>query len=198
MIKGEHSFICERSNELNGEERVAPCLVVYELRKRRAAFRLAAEGVRNQLPEMLFGERLKHDLIYGCASGLDRVELTHERMRRGDFVVAEGADDEKVAQIGPAQQVFQQVERRRVEPLQVVEKERQGMFRPSEHADEFAEHQMETPLRLLWRKLGDGRRLPDDELHFRNEIRDQSCVRSERLPQGVAPGRKVRFALPEQ
>src|SRR5262249_31649343 len=195
MIKGEHSFVGERRNELNGEERVAARLLVYQLRERRAAFRLASKGIRDQLPEMLSGERLKRDLLYVCASRLDRIELAHERMRRGDFVVAEGADEEKVAQIGPAQQVFHEVERRRVEPLQVIEEERQGMFRPSEDADELPEHELETPLRLLWRKLGDGRRLSDDELHFRNEIRDQSCVRSERLLEGIAPGHKVRFAL---
>src|SRR5215468_9414984 len=72
------------------------------------------------------------------------------------------------------------------------------MFRPSEDADELSKHQLETPLGVLWRKLGDRRRLSDDELHFRNEIHDQSCVRSECLPQCVAPRCKVRFALAEQ
>jgi len=93
-------------------------------------------------------------------------------MRGCDFVIAVGADEEKIAEIGPAQQVFQQVERRRVEPLQVIEEERQRMFRPSEHADKLAKHHLEASLRVLWRKLRDRRRLPDDELHFRNEIHD--------------------------
>ena len=119
-------------------------------------------------------------------------------MRCSDFVVAVGADEEKIAEIGPAQQVFQQVERRRVEPLQVIEEERQGMFRPSEDADKLPKHHLEAPLRVLWRKLRDRRRLSDDELHFRNEIHNQSCVRSQRLPQRVAPRRKVRFAFAEQ
>src|SRR6516164_3309583 len=195
MIKGEHSFIGERRNELNGEERIAPRLLVHQSRERRAAFRLAAKGVRNQLREMLSAERPKRDLLYLSASGLDRVELAHERMHCSDFVVAVGADEEKVAKFGPAQQVFQQVERRRVEPLQVIEEERQRMFRPREDADELPKYQLEAPLRVLWRKLRDRRRLSDDSFHFRNETGNQSCVWSQRFSQRIAARREVRFAF---
>src|SRR6516165_9317477 len=153
MIKGEHSFIGERRNELNGEERIAASLLVHQSRERRAAFRLAAKGVRNQLRELLSAERSKRDLLYPSAGGLDRVELAHERMGCSDFVVAVGTDEEKIAETRPAQQVFQQVERRRVEPLQVIEKERQRMFRPREHTHEMPKYQLEAPLRVLWRKL---------------------------------------------
>src|SRR6516164_4609300 len=103
-------------------------------------------------------------------------------MRGSDFVVAVGADEEKIAEIGSAQQVFQQVERRRVEPLQIIEEERQGMFRPSEDADKLPNHHLEAPLRVLWRELRSRRRLSNDELHFRNEIYNQPSVRSQRLP----------------
>src|SRR5215467_1578927 len=153
MIKREHSFIGERRNELNGEERIATRLLVHQSRERRAAFRLAAKGVGNQLREMLSAERPKRDLLYPSAGGLDRVELAHERMRWSDFVVSVGADEEKIAEIRPAQQVFQQIERRRVEPLQVIEEERQRMFRPGEDADELPKYHLEAPLRVLWRKL---------------------------------------------
>src|SRR5262249_11929595 len=102
-----------------------------------------------------------------------------------------------IAEIGSAQQVSRQVERRGVEPLQVIEEERQGMFRPSEDTDELTKHQLETPLRVLWRKLRDRRGGSDNELHFRNEIHNQSCVQSQRLPQRVAPGREVGFTFAE-
>src|SRR5262249_56246742 len=116
-------------------------------------------------------------------------------MRCSNLIVAVGADEEEIAKLGPAQQVFQQVERRSVEPLQVIEEERQRMLRPREHADELPKHHLEAPLRVLWRKPGDRRRLSDDELHFWNELGNQSSVRAQRLPQRVAPGRKLRFAL---
>src|SRR5215472_17460255 len=113
-------------------------------------------------------------------------------MRGSDFIVAVGADEEKIAEVGPAQQVFEQVERRRVEPLQIVKEERQGMYRPGKDANELAKHQLEAPLRVLRRKLGDWRRLSDYELHFGNQIRNQTRVWSQRLLQRVAPRRQVR------
>ena len=72
------------------------------------------------------------------------------------------------------------------------------MFRPREDADELPKHQLEAPLRVVWRNLRDWRRLSDDELHFRNEVRHQSCVRSQGLPQRIAPRCEVRFGFAEQ
>src|SRR5262249_41485277 len=99
-------------------------------------------------------------------------------MRCSNFVIAVGADEEKIAEVGAAQQVFQQVERRRIQPLQVIEEQRQGMFRPREDTDELSKHHLEAPLRVLWRKLRDRRWFSDEELQFRNEIHHQSRVRS--------------------
>src|SRR5215471_21809156 len=72
------------------------------------------------------------------------------------------------------------------------------MFRPSEDTNESAEHDLEPPLRALRRKLRDWRWLPNDQPHFRNEIHNQSCVGSQRLPQRITPRCKVSVALAEQ
>jgi hypothetical protein len=66
-----------------------------------------------------------------------------------DFVVPIGADHEQMLHVRLGQQVGEHIERRRVEPLQIVEKERQRMFRPREDADQPPEHQLETALSLL-------------------------------------------------
>ncbi len=73
-----------------------------------------------------------------------------------DLVVAIGTDQQQVLHIRPGQQILEQIERRRVEPLQIVEEERQRMLRPGEHADEPPEHQLEAALRVLRRQLGTG------------------------------------------
>ena len=62
MIEGEQSLFGKRGNELDDEEWIARGLLVHQLRERRCALRLAAKRVRNQLPEMLSGERRKRDL----------------------------------------------------------------------------------------------------------------------------------------
>ena len=48
------------------------------------------------------------------------------------------------------------------------------MLRPREYADKSPEHQLETALRVLWRKFRDRWLFSDDELQFRNEIH-MSC-----------------------
>ena len=196
MIEGEQSLFGERRKELNGEERIAAGLLVHQLRERRGALRLAAKRVRNQLPEMFTGERRKRDLRDLSAGGLDGVELAHQRMGGVDFVVAIGADQHQVLQIRPGQQILEQIERRRVEPLQIVEEERQRMFRPGEDADEPPEHQLEARLRLLRRKLGDRRLLSDDELQLGDEVDHEPSVRAQRLPKGVAPAASSASLLP--
>ena len=69
MIEGEHSLFGERRDELNGEERIAAGLLVHQLRERRGALRFAAKRVRDQLPEMLPGERRQRDLRDLSAGG---------------------------------------------------------------------------------------------------------------------------------
>src|SRR4051795_11780708 len=105
---------------------------------------------------MLLGQRRQLDLRDLSATGLDGVELAHQRMDGGDFVIAIGTDQHEVLYIRLRQQVSKQIERRGVEPLQVVEEKRQWMFWPGEHTDETPEHEHETALRLLWLKCRDG------------------------------------------
>src|SRR5262245_48043080 len=183
--------------KLDYEERIAVSLLIDEPRERIGLLRLATERVRDKASQFFRRQRTELDVLNpsGCP---DRLQLAHERMRCSDLVGAEGANEKEMTEVGPTQQVFQQVERRRVEPLQVIEEQRQRMFRPGEDANELPEHHLEAALCVLWRKLGDRRRLSEDELNFRNEIHDQSCVGLQRLPQRVTPRRKVRFTFAEQ
>ena len=85
------------------------------------------------------------------------------------------------------EQVLHQVQRRRVEPLQIVEEERQGMFRPREYTEESAKYQMEPPLGILLRKLRNRWLLSNNGLQFRNESHHQLSVRIQRVMKGIAP-----------
>ena len=62
-----------------------------------------------------------------CRSGLaDRFELAHQRMGGIDLVVPIGADEQQVLHVGLGQQIFEQIERRRVQPLQSSRKSASG------------------------------------------------------------------------
>ena len=71
-------------------------------------------------------------------------------MGGSDFVVAVGTDQHEVLQIRTGQQVLQKIERHPVEPLQIIEEQRQWMLRPGEDADKPPKHQLKTLLCVLW------------------------------------------------
>ena len=64
------------------------------------------------------------------------------------------------------QEILEQIERRRVEPLKSSRNERQRMLRPRKNADETPECELKPPLRLLWLKLGNWRLLANEERQF--------------------------------
>ena len=57
-----------------------------------------------------------------------------------DLILAIGPDQHEVLQIRPGEQFLEQIERRRIQPLQIVEEQRQGLLWPRENLDEAPEH----------------------------------------------------------
>jgi len=154
---------------------------MHQVRQRGGTLRLAAKSIRNQLPKMLTGERRQRDLLDLCAGFLDGVELAPQRMGSMDLVVPIGADQHQVLHVRLGQQVLEQVERGRVEPLQIVEEQGEGMFRTREHADEPPKHQLEAPLRVLERKLRDRWLFSDDQLELGDDVDHEPSIRAQRL-----------------
>src|SRR5882724_2192327 len=93
--------------------------------------------------------------------------------------------------------MFDQIEGRRVQPLQIIEKQREGMFRPGKHTEETPEYRLEARLLVLWRKVGSRRLITDDESKLRDEIDHELAVRAKRLEQRGAPLVHLRVALAE-
>jgi hypothetical protein len=112
------------------------------------------KGVRQQLAQIVTPERCENDVLHCSASLADRVELAHQRVRGIDLVGPIRADEQHVLQIGAGQQVFEQVEGGRIQPLQVVEEERKRMLRSCEYADEPPKDQLKTSLRFRRWELG--------------------------------------------
>ena len=198
MIEREPSFLGERLQKLHEEERIAGRLLVDQLRERGGARHLAAERIRNELLHVFGRERRKRDLLHVRSRVPDRVELAHQRMGRRDFVVPVRADQHQVRHAGWSQQIFEEIERRRVEPLQVVEEECQRMVRAREHADEPPQHHLETASRVLWSELRNRRLVSDDELELRDKVDHERPIRAQRLRQSVAPTIQLGVALAEK
>ena len=198
MIEGEQPLIIEGVKKLKHEERIAGGLCKHQLRERRGVIKLAAKRIGDQPPDVFMVERPKLDLADLRIGAPDRRELRHQRMGGVDLVVPIGADQQQVLNVPLGQEILEQVERRRVQPLQVVEEERQRMFRCCEYADEATEHELKAPLRLLRLKLGDRRLIADDEVQFGDEVGHEPAVRAQRLQKGLTPIRQLGDALAEQ
>ena len=95
-------------------------------------------------------------------------------------------------------EMLDQIERRPVQPLQIVEEQRQGMLGPSEHPEEPTEHQLEAILAVLRREIGYRRLLADDEGELRDQIDHEPAIGADRFQQAVAPAAQLRILLAEQ
>jgi len=115
-----------------------------------------------------------------------------------DLIVPIGANQQQVLDVRLGQQILEQGERRRFQPLKIVEEEGQRMVCAREHADEATEHQLKSPLRLLRLKLGNRWLLADDELQLRDEVGHEPTVQAQRLHKGLTPTRQFGIALAEK
>src|SRR5262249_38751278 len=125
---------------LNSEKWIARSLLVDQLRQRSNPFRFAVKRIRNQLSQVFESKRSERDFMYDSSRIPELCELAHQGMSRIDFVVPISADRHQVPYIPLSQQVLEQIQRCRVEPLQIVEEQRQRMFQPREHVDKPPEY----------------------------------------------------------
>src|ERR1700694_4766222 len=103
-----------------------------------------------------------------------------------------------MSHFGMRNQVLEEVERRGIQPLQIVEEQRERSLLPREYAEEAPEDHLEAALRVLRRQIRDGRLFPDHELQLGNEVHDELAVRPQRLAQGVPPAAKLRLVLAQK
>ena len=155
-IERDQAFVGERGQEPDREERIPAGLLMDELREGDGLRWCATQRIRDERLQMFAAEGRQRDLLDLRTRAADGLELAHERMGRVHFVVPIGADHQQMAQVGAEHQLFEQIERRHIDPMQIVEEECQGMFRLGECANEAPEGDLEQPAGLLRRKIGIG------------------------------------------
>src|ERR1700756_2130358 len=97
-------------------------------------------------------------------------------MSEANFVVPVRADQQQVLHVGLCQQARHQVQRRRIQPLQIVEEQGKRMFRPREYTEESPERQLEATLRVFRRQVWNGRLFPDKEFQLGDEFDDELAI----------------------
>src|SRR5258707_14839009 len=94
--------------------------------------------------------------------------------------------------------MFDKVERCGIQPLQIIEEQRERMLLAREHPEEAPEHHLEPVLRVLRRQVRDRWLFSDHELQLGNEVDDELTIRAERLAEGVPPAAKLGLALAQE
>nr|WP_231906458.1 hypothetical protein [Cupriavidus gilardii] len=114
------------------------------------------------------------------------------------FVAAVRADQQQVGHVGMRCQVAKQVQRRGVQPLQIVQEQDQRMPGTGEYPDEAAEHAQEARARLGAGKLRDLRLRAEQMLQVGDQVDDQAAMAAQRRLQRRTPGLQLMLGLAEQ
>jgi hypothetical protein len=97
------------------------------------------------------------------------------------LVVPVGADQQQVPHFRVRHQMLEEVERCCIQPLQIIEEQRERVFFAREHPEEAPEHHLEAVLRVLRRQVRHRWLFPDHELQLWNEVDDELTIRPKRL-----------------
>ena len=84
---------------------------------------LGPQSIGNHLLDFAGRERTKLHLQRGPASGSHRVQDRNESVVRSDFVVSECADEQEIRDILVCGKAIDELDRRGIQPLQIVDEE---------------------------------------------------------------------------
>ena len=164
--------------------------------------RLIMQRIGDERADIVEPERRQHNLLDPYSSFAERLQRPRERVRRTDFVVSVGPDQHQVPYVRIGNQVLQEFKSCRVQPLQIVEEQRERVLWPGERTEEPPEHQLEAVPCVLRRQVWNQRLFPDYELHLGDEIDDELATWTKCFMKSMAPMVYFRFApdedLPDQ
>src|SRR3954451_11469555 len=93
----------------------------------------------------------QHDLVDRHSGIANRLKSPQKRVRRPDLIVSIGSDQQQVPHLRVRDQVLEEVERRSIKPLQIVEEQRKRVLLPCEYAEKPPEYHPEAVLRFVRR-----------------------------------------------
>jgi hypothetical protein len=198
VVEAHQSRFPERLQELTHEEGIAAGLPGDESGQRLGVLGFAMERVDHEVDEVRQRQGIEREPHSGDARGLQLRERTSQGMGRIDLVVAVGPDQQQRVDLGGGEQRLQQIQRRAVGPLEIVQEDDQGMLAPAEGAEEVLEDQPEAILGLRRPQGGRGRLRPQDRGHFGNHFGQHGRRAAERVAQPQPPRRDLCLVLGEQ
>src|ERR1700730_151503 len=156
------------------------------------------QSIGDSSSDIVDPERRQHDLMHPRIGVTDRLKSPQKRVRGSDLVVSIGPNQKQVPHLRVRDQVLEQLERRSIQPLQIVEEQRERVLLPREYAEKPPENHLKAVLRFVRRQVRNGWLSSDHKLQRGNEVDDKLTVGAQRLAQGVPPPAKLRLALAQK
>ena len=97
-------------------------------------------------------------------------------MSRGHLIVAICADNQQVLRVGMEEEIFDERQRGRIEPLQVIDENNERVFRPREHADEPLQYSLKPQLSVDGREHRHSRLWADQSNEVGDDVGQQAAL----------------------
>src|SRR5258708_38875798 len=156
------------------------------------------QSIGDKPSDIVDPERRQHDLLDRRSGIANRLKRPQKRVRGADLVVSIGPDQKQVPHLRVRDQVLEEVERRCIKPLQIVEEQRERVLLPCEYAEKPPENHLKAVLRVLRRQLRKRWLFSDHKFECGNKVDDKLTVQAQRLSQGVPPPPKLRLPLAQK
>src|SRR5258708_15683566 len=124
------------------------------------------QSIGDKPSDIVDPERRQHDLLDRRSGIANRLKRPQKRVRGADLVIPVGPDQKQVPHLRVRDQVLQEVERRCIKPLQIVEEQRERVLLPCEYAEKPPEYHSKAVLCVLRRQVWNRWLSSDDELQF--------------------------------
>ena len=158
VVELDQPFLFERFQKLYHKKRVSARLLQDEVRERFDLRWIAVKCVADKEREIMERERPDRQPLDPSPFCFQSVQRSNQRVRGIDLIVTVSADQEQALNGRARQQRLKKIERGRVRPLQVIERNNQGMVSAREGSYEVLEDKPKTVLGLR-RPQRDGRGL---------------------------------------
>jgi hypothetical protein len=193
----QRSILLQERDQPGEEEGVARRPRDEQLGPVRASRLRSTEAVPQPAGDGVDAQRLQDEGRHAPALVGDRPDGLVKPVLGPHLVVPIGADDEQAAMAGVGEQDREEIERRVVSPLEVVQEHHQRMLRSGEDGDEATEHETEAVQGGPGPKGAGGLLRADQDLQLGQDVDEDLPVRADRIQRGRAPRRDRRGVLRE-
>jgi hypothetical protein len=187
-VKDQEPGSIQISEEMAHEERIARRLPPDDRGQLGHVGGLGAQRVTQERHQRIGVERAQRDACDRRAAGSNRLQRSAHGMVGIELIAAARAQDQKRADLRIDRHRAEQLQRRRVDPLQIVEEQHERRTFGGERAHEGREHQLKTVFIFRRADLGHRRLIAEERAQIGNRIDQHAAIRRYRLLNALREG----------